>query len=123
MAAFVGDAGVIGSSGPFDRVPRGGDYKISRTALGALGHGGVVRTFGDSGRKRSVEGGIQVVDSTTPAARAFVRFGGPRRMDRSLTVAARKRSRLGNGRVDSETVTTGGVGTIGNHGDPGPGLR
>ena len=33
---------------------------------------------------RSVEGAIQVVDSTTPVARAFVRFGGPQAHDHSL---------------------------------------
>ena len=36
MAAFVGDAGVIGTSGPFDGVPRERVYGISRTALGGL---------------------------------------------------------------------------------------
>ena len=97
--AFVGDAGVIGFSGPFDRVPRERDYGISRTALGALRHGGVVNSFGDSGRRRAVEGGIQVVDSTIPTARAFVRIGGPQAHGPlpdgrgSETVAARKRSR------------------------------
>ena len=33
---------------------------------------------------RSVEGAIQVVDSTTPVVRAFVRFGGPQAHDHSL---------------------------------------
>ena len=41
---------------------------------------------------RSVEGAIQVVDSSTPVARAFVRFGGPKAHGLSLTVVAQKRS-------------------------------
>ena len=44
MAAFVGDAGVIGFSGPFDQVPRERVYGISRTALGALRDGGWLLT-------------------------------------------------------------------------------
>ena len=46
-----------------------------------------------AGGKHSVEGAIPVVDSTTPAARALVRFGGPQAHGRSLTVVPRKRSR------------------------------
>ena len=53
----------------------------------------VLNRFGDSIRKHSVEGAIQVVDSTTPAARAFVRIGGPQAHRLSLTVVPRKRSR------------------------------
>ena len=38
---------------------------------------------------RSVEGAIQVVDSTTAVRRAFIHYGGLRAHGHSLTVAAR----------------------------------
>ena len=109
--AFVGDAGVIGFSGPFDGVWRERVYGISRTALGGLGYG--VNSFGDTGRNRSVEGAIEVVDFTTPGARAFVRFGGPLPDGRgSETVAARKRSRLGNGRGSEPVCSPSRLSTL-----------
>ena len=103
MAAFVGDAGVIGFSGPFDGVWRERVYGISRTALGGLGPVTGLTVSGTRAGNVLLKARSQLlIPRYRPLAPSFVLVG-RRPMDRSLTVAARKRSRLGNGR-GSETV-------------------
>ena len=97
MAAFVGDAGVIGFSGPFDGVWRERVYGISRTALGGLGPVTGLTVSGTRAGNVLLKARSQLlIPRYRPLAPSFVLVG-RRPMDRSLTVAARKRSRLGNG--------------------------
>ena len=91
--ASAGKAGKARMSSGVRRIIAIALASIAMKAAGGLASARVRNRFGDSSRKHSVEGAIRVVDSTTPAARAFVRFGGPQAHGLSLTVVARQRPR------------------------------
>ena len=103
---------MIGFSGPFDGVWRERVYGISRTALGGLGRGELTVSGIRAENDLWKAGSKLLIPRYRPLAPSFVLVG-RRPMDRSLTVAARKRSRLGNGR-GSETVAARKRSRLGN---------